>query len=185
MRIGGAKGLLSLISPDQARLYKGKEVVLRESMIKSIPAPRHADDPSLLTLDVLRCDSLRLGTVLSSEGIIAMVHGGVPFSTFLRMGEQSLDELRAAFLPHPLEEEHADDVVRRIVTSCYRRGGVGTERRKRQMSAEGKSTRVAGLSLSNLDGDAASDDDGTAAIASSERFDVDPVSGQSGSIAER
>ena len=185
MRLGGSKGLLALMTADQALLYRGKDVILRDSMIKSIPAAKHANDPSLLTLDVLRCESLRLATVLSSEAIIAMVHGGIPKEVFMEMGEQSLEDLRAAFLPCQADGETAEDSINRMVTSCYHRGGVRVERKKRECVAAHRSTQVAGI-FDHLGSDEISDDeDSVFMVDRSERYTVDSVTGQSNFLSER
>ncbi|WVR03757.1 hypothetical protein IAU60_000752 [Kwoniella sp. DSM 27419] len=147
MRIGGSKGLLALMTPEQEQQHPGKEVVLRESMVKSFSAEEYRDDPSLLTIDLVCADSLRIGTSLSAEPIIAMAHNGVPLLAFKSMMRTSCDALRDAFLPIPLVEqgETEHDVLRRIYESCYHLGGVGTERKKREYRTRGQSTRVAGL----------------------------------------
>ena len=186
MRLGGSKGLLALMSAEQGLLYSGKDIILRDSMIKSIPAAQSAEDPSLLTLDVLRCESLRLSTVLSSEAIIAMVHGGVPKGVFLEMGEQSLEDLRAAFLPYQVDGETAEDSMNRMVASCYRRGGVGMERKKRECVAGNRSTRIAGVVFDHLEEDEISHEvDSTISVDHSERYTLDSVTGQSNSLGER
>nr|XP_031858493.1 uncharacterized protein CI109_006138 [Kwoniella shandongensis]KAA5525565.1 hypothetical protein CI109_006138 [Kwoniella shandongensis] len=186
MRLGGSKGLLALMSPSQAAQYPGKEVVLRESMVKALPAPEYLDDPSLYVVEVLRCESLRIGTTLSSEAIIAMAHGGVPSSVFLKLAEDGLNALRDDFLQRPHEEESDIDVLVRIHAACYRRGGVGTDRKKRIARAEGRSARVAGLtkSWSKDEVEEGEDGDDPMEVSASERFDVDPISGQPGGIAE-
>ncbi len=120
-------------------------------MIKSISAAAYAIDPSLLTLDILRCGSLRLGTDFSFEAIIAMVHQGVPADILVGMGEQSLEELRDAFIPRLLDGETEEDVINRIVANCFRRGGVSAERKKRHLDSAGKSTRIAGLGFDRSD----------------------------------
>lgn len=55
MRLGGSKGVLSLMSREQEADYEA-DVVLRPSMIKSKSAAGFSDDPSVLTLDVLKVD---------------------------------------------------------------------------------------------------------------------------------
>jgi hypothetical protein len=177
------------MSPEQHHQYAGKDVVLRESMIKSLPCPDFADDPSLLTLDVLRCEALRIGTTLSAEAIIIMTHNGVSHEVFKKMSNDALEELRRAFLPQAMEldgrVETDLDVLKRIVASCYGLGGVGGERRKRAAVQEGKSIRAAGLGRDWGESEDGEEDQSGAMMDSGERFGVDPVSGQSGSIAER
>ncbi|KAK8861624.1 hypothetical protein IAR55_002447 [Kwoniella newhampshirensis] len=185
MRLGGSKGLLAIMSPAQAVQYPGKEVILRESMVKALSAPPYIDDPSLHFVDVLRCDSLRIGTTLSSEAIIAMAHGGVPSSVFLKMAEDGLNALRDDFLPRRLVGETEDDVLVRIHAACFRRGGVGTDRKKRLARAQGLSARVAGVVKSRSEeGQDEDDAEDYMTVTPSKRFDVDPVSGQPGGIAE-
>ncbi|WRT65729.1 uncharacterized protein IL334_002677 [Kwoniella shivajii] len=185
MRVGGSKGLLALMSPSQAEQHPGKEILLRDSMIKALPAPGCEEDPSLLTVDVLRVESLKVRTSLSSEAIIAMVHNGVPIHLFVQMAKDGLEALKNAFLPASIEGETDDDVLRRIYASCYRIGGVGTDRKKRQIKNEGKSARASGLvkgwGNEETEGDGIYDN---MVVSSSERFDIDPISGQPGSIAE-
>lgn len=185
IRLGGAKGLLMLMSQEQHRLHAGKEVVLRDSMVKALSKPAHASDPSLFQVDVVRCESLRIGTYLSSEPMMAMSHNGVPHSAFLNLRMQSLDEIRNAFLPRPHSDEEPEEVTNRLVASCYRQGGVGAERRKREAAVKGRSAKVLGLRRTSEDPDLAKEDEqGDEMIESWERFAVDPVSGQPGSIAE-
>ncbi|WVQ93483.1 hypothetical protein IAU59_000557 [Kwoniella sp. CBS 9459] len=185
MRIGGSKGLLALMSPSQSAGHPGKDVLLRDSMVKAISAPELANDPSLLIIDVLCCESLKIGTALPSEAIIAMVHNGVPPSVFLQMAQDGLESLREAFNPHPLEGEESEDVKHRLLASCFRHGGVGLDRRKREARSKGQSAKVAGL-IHRWATDEGEDDESTdpLVVGANERFDVDPVSGQPGGIAE-
>ncbi|WVQ78860.1 hypothetical protein IAT38_000951 [Cryptococcus sp. DSM 104549] len=183
LRLGGAKGLLAVMSPDQAAHHAGKDVLLRDSMIKSLPADKFADDPSLLTLDLVRCDFLKMKSGLSAEPIVCLVHGGVPPAVFMRMASDGLEALRDEFLPQPLEGENDEDVLERIVHTAYTRGGVGLDRRKRKVRDAGMSTRVAGLD-SYLQGEEGADEDEGDTVDGVDRFDVDPVTGQPGSIAE-
>jgi hypothetical protein len=189
IRVGGSKGLLALMSPAQHEQYAGKEVVLRDSMIKSLSAERFEDDPSLLTVDVVSFGYLRIGATLSSEAIVVMVHNGVPPSVFLKLSRQGLEDLESAFSPRRNDGETVDDVLSRLASSCYRQGGVGAEMKKRDCTGKGLPTKVAGLTLDvqkhkDSDGDTG-DDDTFGLIDASEQYAVDPVSGQSGSIAER
>ena len=184
MRVGGAKGLLALMSHEQALRYPGKDLVLRESMIKSVLCAESANDPSLLTLDVLRYGSLRIGTVLSAEAIIAMVHGGVSVRSFVDLANESLDELRDAFSPKPLKGETDEDVVKRVVASCYRRKGVGSERKKRECVTAGRSTKVAGVAFERSESEGTPECDETDLIDAVEKYAVDPITGKSGAIAE-
>ncbi|KAK4686078.1 RNA-dependent RNA polymerase, partial [Tremellales sp. Uapishka_1] len=181
MRIGGAKGLLALMSPTQERQYKGAEVVLRDSMIKSLPSPRFVSDPSLFIVDVLRVESLKIGINVNSEAIIVMVHNGVNRSAFADLRDRALEELRLACYPHCLEGENEEMMIDRLVRSCYRIGGVGSERKKKQVVSAGLSTKVAGLSRTSSEEYLL---DGLRPIDPAERYHVDPISGQPGSLAE-
>lgn len=188
IRLGGSKGLLTLMSAEQQAQYEGKEVVLRDSMVKALPDPRYAEEPSLFVVDLLHTDKLRVGTTLSSEAIIAMEHNGVPIETFVRLSDEGLETLRDAFIPEPINGETEEDMMNRIITACYRQGGVGAEMKKRQCLAAGGSTRIAGLSWFDQFQDDTSvgessedgpDDDPI------ERYGICPYSGQSESMAER
>lgn len=177
------------MSPAQHEEYAGKEVILRDSMIKALPAERFEDDPSLLTIDVVSFGYLRIGGSLSSEAIIVMTHNGVPPSVFLGFAARGLDELQTAFLPVAGNGESEDDVLPRLAKSCFHQGGVGAERKKGEYIARGFSTKVAGLTLDHqkrqdTEGEAG-DGDAPGVIDASEQYAVDPVSGQPGSIAER
>ncbi|WVW80195.1 hypothetical protein I302_102172 [Kwoniella bestiolae CBS 10118] len=186
MRIGGSKGLLALMSPNQGSQHPSKEILLRDSMIKTLSASNYENDPSLLTVDVLKCESLKIGANLSSEAIIAMAHNGVPTEVFVKMAENELNSLRDAFWPTPLEGETEDDMFRRIFASCYGIGGVGMDNKKRQARKDGKSLRAAGLAKGHFDDDMEvdEDDEDPLTISASERFDVDPISGQPNSLGE-
>ncbi|WVF65849.1 hypothetical protein IAT40_000586 [Kwoniella sp. CBS 6097] len=185
MRLGGSKGLLALMSPSQAAAYPGKEVLLRDSMVKAISAPDFANDPSLHIVDILCYESLKIGTTLPSEAIICMVHNGVPPAAFIKMAEDGFDSLRDAFDPHSLEGEESEDVNHRLLASCFRLGGVGLDRKKREARSKGQSAKVAGL-VKRWAADDADDEDvmDPLVVAPGERFDVDPISGQPGGIAE-
>ncbi|WVQ64983.1 uncharacterized protein L199_003153 [Kwoniella botswanensis] len=187
MRVGGSKGLLALMSHDQAAQYPGKDILLRDSMIKALSASNYEDDPSLLTVDVLKCEVLKIGANISSEAIIAMVHNGVPAQVFVKMAENELDALRDAFLPSQLEGESEDDMFTRIFRSCYGIGGVGMGQKKRKTRQEGKSLRAAGLAKGHWndeDGNNDDDDGDPMTVNAAERFDVDPISGQPNSLCE-
>ncbi|OCF31654.1 hypothetical protein I316_06659 [Kwoniella heveanensis BCC8398] len=185
MRIGGSKGLLALMSPSQSAAYPGKEILLRDSMVKAICASGFRDDLSLLTVDVLCCESLKIGTTLPSEAIVCMVHNGVPPSVFVKMAEDGLDSLRDAFRPRALEGEEDGDVKHRLVASCFRLGGVGLDRKKREARLKGRSAKVAGL-VRRWATEDVEDEENTdpLVVGASERYDVDPISGQPGGIAE-
>jgi len=188
IRLGGAKGMLAVMSDDQERLHAGRDVILRDSMIKALPDWRFADDPSLLTVDVVRFDGLRIGTSLSSEPIVVLHDRGVPADTLLRMGAESLDTLRGAFLPEPTQGERAEHVLVRLVNSCFRQGGVGVGRKRRQYAAEGSSGRVAGLAHEHhrkVREDIVQHEDSDVLISASEQYEIDPVNKQPGSLAER
>lgn len=184
IRLGGSKGLLTLMGPSQHERYPGKDVVLRDSMVKALSAQQYSSDPSLLTVDVVRYGYLRVGTTLSSETIVGMHHNGVPAKTFIYMTTEGLDELKDAFVPTAQEGESREDVLCRLVTSCYRFGGIDTERKKRACAEEGVSLRAMGLS-DRRDVEEDTKDDGPGElIHESEQYGIDPVSGQPGSIAE-
>ena len=183
IRINGAKGLLAIMSEEQEGLYPGKDVVLRHSMIKSIPASDYQSEPSHFILDIVRCGFFRIGATISSEPIIALVHGGVPARVFVDMISDTFEELRRAFDPRPAEGETKEDVLLRLVASSYRRGGAGLQRKQRDLFANGKSARAAGAVLGRDDIENR-EDRTNGGVDVSERYDVDPISGQSGSIAE-
>ncbi|KAL1406355.1 hypothetical protein Q8F55_008054 [Vanrija albida] len=162
VRLRGAKGLLAVMSPEQALQYPGKDVVLRDSMVKC-PGWTHStdnDDPSLSTLDVLRVDGLKVGSSLGSEAIIIMQHNGIPVDVLLHMSEQSLENIGQSFSPQPLVAESEAQGRQRLVSSVYSLGGVGIERRKRECRQLGLSTRVAGLERS-FGNDSSDSTDGT------------------------
>lgn len=183
MRLGGAKGLLALMSPADAALYPGVDIVLRKSMIKSRSDPLYSDDVSLRTIDVVRYNSLRIGTSLGSEAIIAMVHGGVPSLVFLDMMAHCLDELRDALFPTPLGEETTDDVRRRFIANVHRLGGVGAGVKRRQLVQKGLSTKVAGLTWETTEVDVSdTPDDDSGDVGG--QYEVDLISKLPGSIAE-
>jgi len=188
MRLGGAKGLLCLMSPQQHEQYVGKEVILRDSMIKAVSTERYTSDPSVLTVDVVSFGYLQIGASLSQEAIVIMVHNGIPPSVFLELSKRGLDELEMAFSPAAVVSETEDDVLSRIATACFRQGGVGKDRRSADCIARGSSAKVAGLAMdrpkSGIDVDKI-DEDNIGLIDTSEQYSVDPVSGQPGSIAER
>nr|XP_018264757.1 uncharacterized protein I303_02936 [Kwoniella dejecticola CBS 10117]OBR86915.1 hypothetical protein I303_02936 [Kwoniella dejecticola CBS 10117] len=186
MRIGGSKGLLALMSPAEAARYPGQEVILRPSMIKALSAKEHLDDPSLLTLDVLRCESLKIGSVLTHEAMIIMVDNGIPIATFLKMAKDQLDILDQDFHPGLLEGETEEDRIIRIVTNCSGRGGVGLDLRKRTARQQAKSLRAVGIDKGYGTAKMVEEDqdDNLLIVKPSERYDVDPISKQPGSIAE-
>ncbi|WWC68587.1 uncharacterized protein I206_102517 [Kwoniella pini CBS 10737] len=186
MRIGGSKGLLALMSTSQMTRYPGKDIILRPSMIKFLSAPDLKHDPSLLTLDILRCESLKIESSLTHEAMVVMVHNGVAIDTFLDMARNQLESLRDDFIPARLEGETEEDVLNRIVSSCYGRGGVGQDRKKRIAKQKGKSFRAAGIDKGHGKNEKRDDeeDEDPLVVKSSERYDVDPISGQPGSIDE-
>lgn len=138
------------MGPEQEQEYAGMDVVLRDSMVKCpgwTKSTSH-DDFSLSTLDVLRVDGLKIGSSLGSEAIIIMQHNGIPVEVLLRMSEQSLENIGKAFAPQPLATESEADARQRLISNVYSLGGVGFERRKREVRQQGLSTRVAGLERS-------------------------------------
>ena len=174
------------MSPAQALQHPGKDVILRPSMIKALSAQEWRNDPSLLFVDVLRCESLKIGTTLSAEPIAILVHNGIPASLFCERLRQGLELLRDEFTGHALPDETEADVLNRIAAKCFGRAGVGGERKKRAVVSVGISTRAAGLTWDSADlADDMEDDELPPLVLPSERFEVDPISGQSGSIAER
>lgn len=186
IRLGGAKGLLALMTEGQEAQYHGKQVILRQSMVKSISTSM---DPSLFVVDVLKCggDTLRLGASISPESIICLHHGGVSRQLILELAKMNLDQLRLDLHPDPQDGETPESAVHRLIAMVYRYGGVGLDRDKRVCAKQGKSTRVAGLVSRTKE--SADEEDRMVNMADtidpSERYDIDPVSGQPGSIAER
>lgn len=168
--------------------YHGKQVILRQSMVKSISTSK---DPSLFVIDVLRCggDTLRLGASISPESIICLHHGGVSRQLILEMARMNLDQLRLDLHPDPQDGETPESAVNRLTTMVYRYGGVGLDRDKRVCAQQGKSTQVAGLVLRTKESADADEEDKMASMADKidprEKYDIDPVSGQPGSLAER
>lgn len=149
------------MSKEQEDEYEA-DVVLRPSMIKSRSASGFADDPSVLTLDVLKVDGLKVGCNLSSEAIIIMEDRGVPAHILMSKVELEFDKIRESLFPAAHAGENEDDVRQRLLHSVYTLGGVGTEREKRRCRQLGKSTKVAGLSLESTQDDD-SDEDTSAA----------------------
>jgi hypothetical protein len=145
MRLGGSKGLLTLMSAAEQEEYKGKHVVLRHSMVKSFPHPEFASDPSLFVLDILKADPIKVGANLSSEPLIVMEHNGVPRDTICSLAQRTLNELRDTFRPTPHDGETAHDVAERLIASTWRWGGVGSDRKRREAAAKGRSAKVTGL----------------------------------------
>ena len=184
LRIGGSKGLLAIMSEDQELEYPNKDIVLRESMVKAHSAPGHKYDPSLLTLDVVRSGFFKKGCTLSAEPIMVMQHCGVPRGVFLALAQLSIEELKMAFDPQSAEGERRIDTLIRLVKHAHGPGGAATQARQRECTALGRSTKVAGLALSHMD-EADGDVSGGDLISEKERFDIDPISGQPGSIGER
>lgn len=145
MRIGGAKGVLTVMSDRQARQYPGIDIVLRDSMVKSWPADRYESEAALFCLDVLRVDGLRIVTNLSSEPLIILEHNGVPRQRLLELSEQGLEAIRHAFYPkaHPGESQLA--AHNRLIAATHSLGGVAMERKRQECVEKGQSTKVAGL----------------------------------------
>lgn len=183
MRLGGAKGLLALMTEDQEKMYPGKSVLLRKSMVKSLSTSM---DPSLFIIDILRSggNMIRYGTILGPEPIVCLAHNGVPHQTIMTLAKENLEELRRDFLPSPHEGETDDDARERLVANLYRQGGVGWDRDKKRCARRGESLRVAGL-LRDW-----SDDGDEGLIASNEceiddELGYDCFSGQPNSLHER
>lgn len=146
MRLGGSKGVLSLMSKEQ-ELELEADVILRPSMIKSRSAAGFADDPSVLTLDVLKVDGLKVGCNLSSEATIIMEDNGVPADVLISKVELEIKKVQEMLQPNPHPGETREDIRQRLLYAVYTMGGIGREREKRQCRQLGKSTKVAGLSL--------------------------------------
>jgi hypothetical protein len=181
IRLSGAKGLLVLMTPEQEKLYPGKSVLLRKSMVKSMTESR---DPSLFIIDVVRLGETVLKTPagLSAEAIIALNHRGIPHRTLVEMAKLSLDQLRDQFLPHQVGSEDDSGIRRRLTAGLYGQGGIGVDRKKRLCLQEAKSARVAGLIYDDKDPWDLSDDDCADAIT---KQDIDSFSGQPSSLAEK
>ncbi|ORY24068.1 RNA dependent RNA polymerase-domain-containing protein [Naematelia encephala] len=181
VRISGAKGMLVLMSHEDQQRHPGKDVLLRPSMIKAISRGEYSSDPSLLCLDVVRFDSLRIGTALTSEPIISMVHGGISPEIFLTLLKNSLDELRDALSPRASPTETPQEAIRRLTANVYRLGGVGMDAKRRQCDQQGLSSKVHGLlSRSSSETDMSS----TEIDGATERWEIDPESKIPGSVAE-
>lgn len=140
------------MSKDQEEEYEA-DVVLRPSMIKSRSAAGFAEDPSVLTLDVLKVDGLKVGCNLSSEAIIIMEDRDVPADVLIGKVELEFEKIRQSLHPNPHPGENEDDVQQRLLHAVYTVGGVGSEREKRLCRQLGKSTKVAGLSLESTQQD--------------------------------
>ena len=153
MRYGGSKGLLLLMSDDQEALYPGKDIVLRDSMIKSYADPMYANIPSMLMLDLVQHSStaFKLGTSISAEPMTIMQERGVRRSVFVALQKAKLDEIGQMLAPVPqlLEDgsglETEGEMLSRLRRNAYALGGVGMDRQKRTMIASGMSLKVAGL----------------------------------------
>lgn len=187
MRLGGSKGLLAIMSQEQEKLYPGKGIVLRQSMVKSLSK---VVDPSSLVVDVLRHGGniLRTGTVIAAEAIICLVHQGVPACLIVELARNALDELRDELSTAQHEGETEVTARLRLGTNVYRRGALHLDHKKRQLELEGKSARVAGCDFASCGGDrtpGGTSSTGSDDMSASERYDIDPVSGQPGSLAER
>lgn len=175
VRFAGTKGLLVVMNQEQERLYAGRDIVLRDSMVKASSAKEYVDDPCLRTVDVVGVgtEMLKLGVSLSAEPIIAMVHNGVPNRVFLDMAARSLERLRDSYLPRPLEGETEDCVLKRIIAGLWR-DGVGAERKRKELAEAGLSSKLAGRRPKGNTSDVEPAIDNT-----------EPVLGQPGSLAER
>lgn len=175
MRLMGAKGLLVLMTPEQEKLYSGKQVVLRHSMVKSLTS---SDDTSRNILEVVRCGHsvLKTKAPLPSEAIIALHSRGVPPKVLIGKAEIALDQIREQFDPSPSGLETSSDVRLRLSAGFYQTGGVGVERKKRACTETALSLRVAGLIHDEQD---KADDD------TAEPDDTPDLSGQPVQVAER
>ncbi|BEI84969.1 hypothetical protein CcaverHIS002_0503700 [Cutaneotrichosporon cavernicola] len=161
MRLGGSKGLLVVMSPEQENHYPGIDVVLRDSMVKSQPSAHFKRDPSNFTVDVLRVDGLHIGSSLSSEPAIVMAHNGVPLEVLVDKAQRSIADIGEAFAATPNHSEGEDEnsAEARLLTSLYRAGGVGVEQQKREVLQSGQSCKVVGLASRQVDDDAEMDGD--------------------------
>lgn len=144
MRLMGAKGLLVLMTPEQEMLHPGKQVILRQSMVKSLT---NTNDTSRNILEIVRCGHSVLKTKagLPSEAIIALSSRNVPAQVLIEKAKVALEELRIQFDPSPSGYETLSDVRQRLSAGLYRSGGVGIERQKRTCADKALSLRVAGL----------------------------------------
>ena len=153
MRYGGSKGLLLLMSPEQEVKYAGKDIVLRQSMVKSHADPKFAFDVSMLTLDLVQHSNtaFKLGTSLSAEPMTIMHAQGVRRSTFVALQKAKLDEIGMLLKPEPqiMEDtgcmEDDGEMLSRFRKNVYDLGGVGLDRQKRRLLGKGTSLKVAGL----------------------------------------
>ncbi|ORX33255.1 RNA dependent RNA polymerase-domain-containing protein [Kockovaella imperatae] len=164
-------------------LYPGKDVVLRESMVKALAASRYWNDPSMLMSDVVRSGYFKRKISLSAEAIIIMNHNGVATSSILALAQQSLDDLQAAFDPASADGETREATLNRLIASCRAKGGAGTQVKQRQCSATGRSMKIGGLVHRHGD-DAIVERDNGDLVKEREQRDIDPVSGQPGTLAE-
>lgn len=186
IRFAGAKGLLVLMSPKQEKKYSGKELVLRESMVKALPADDRADNRSIRVVDVVRYKSMRIGSYLTSEPIICLAHGGVSQEVLLELLEHGLADLGADLDPRPQPGESDKAARLRLMESVFSLGGVGLDQQKRRCREDGSSLRVAGLA-ETTSGQSRDDWDELDLESStgSDVYDKDPITGQPNSIGER
>jgi hypothetical protein len=161
-------------------------------MVKACSAAEYADDLCLSIVDVVGIgpEVLKIGTSLSSEPIIALEHNGVPKEVFLQMADRCLNQLRDSYVPGPVEAEGEveSDVLPRLATNLFRGGGVGMDRRKREVVRQGGSTRLTngmGMKRSDSRDEIDLSKGGSRLIDPAEKYDIDPVTGQSGSLGER
>lgn len=141
------------MSDEQEAMYAGKDIVLRQSMVKSYAAPEFASERSMLTLDLVQHSSTacKLGTSLSAEPMTIMHAQGVRRSTFVALQKAKLDEIGQMLQPVPqaTEEtgcmENEAQMLSRLRRNVYALGGVGIDRKKRKLLAQGTSLKVAGL----------------------------------------
>lgn len=145
------------MSEAQEKEY-GADVVLRPSMIKSEAAADFANDPSLLTLDVLKVDGLKVGGNLSSEAAVIIEERGVPAHVLISKVELEFEKIRENLSPMPHPGENEDDIRDRLLHAVYTLGGVGSERERRRCRQLGKSMKVAGLSIESAEHEEAEDD---------------------------
>lgn len=151
MRFGGSKGLLLLMSEEQERRHPGKDIILRDSMVKSYASEEYANDPSMITLDFVQYSTpIRLGASVSSEPMSIMQHRGVPEEVFVRLQQLVLEAIGQDLSPVPVMTgdgivESEEEALVRLRRNVYVRGGVGQDREKRRMASNGISMKVAGF----------------------------------------
>jgi hypothetical protein len=143
--------MVSLDGPNSG-LLPGTSLVLRRSQEKiKRPMPIDSFDRSHNMFELVRSSFVKSPAYLTGEVMIIMAHGGVPSHVFTQILEKTLQAIVDEFSLIPRVDptkgifEGPEDVAVRLLSACYRHGGVGGDRAKRIASARGLSLRGLGV----------------------------------------